>query len=162
MTSLWLLIQMLLDKNVDPTIKPQIVKALKDLSDASLIGSMLASLQDDTIEWEIRWLLTESLENLQESASDSLMKMLESPDIDGRVRVGIAATLGTWGVREVIPYLREAIQMQVVPANLRFEKVSEGRTTRTGYYIWDRITRILKNLGDDSVVPALNEAWSSQ
>jgi hypothetical protein len=113
------------------------------------VSDLLASLTDETIDWQIRWLLTEALEGLQEIAREPLRAMLENPNIDLRVRVGIAATLGTWGARESIPYLREAIESQVVPPNWCL------RNTNWVGYIWQRITRTLKSLGDNSVVPML-------
>jgi len=107
-----------------------------------------------SIDWQVRWLLTESLESTQKSAIPSLREMLENPNIDRRVRVGIAATLGTLRVRADIPdILREAIENQVVPPNWCL-----GNHVEIGY-IWQRLTRTLKNLGDDLVVPALVKAF---
>jgi GTPase SAR1 family protein len=109
------LLDSLLDTTTDPNTKLTIAQALRNLKDESLTHRILEKLQDETIEWQVRWLLTESLEGLQESAKDSLMEMLESQAIDEPVRVGIAATLGTWRMRESIPYLRNAIENKVVP-----------------------------------------------
>ncbi|HEY9602880.1 MAG TPA: hypothetical protein V6C85_14800 [Allocoleopsis sp.] len=81
------------------------------------------------------------------------MKMLESQAIDNPVQVGIAATLGTWGVRESLPYLRNAIENKVVPPSWQ-----QGYHTSCGY-IWGRITRVLNSLGDESVVPILKQAF---
>jgi HEAT repeat protein len=80
------------------------------------------------------------------------MKMLASQAIDEPVRVGIAATLGTWRMRESIPYLRNAIENKVVPHSWqqRYHTISG--------YIWARITRVLNSLGDESVVPTLEQA----
>ncbi|HEY9798338.1 MAG TPA: NACHT domain-containing protein [Leptolyngbyaceae cyanobacterium] len=97
------LLDSLLDTTTDPKTKLTIAQALRNLKDESLTHRILEKLQDETIEWQVRWLLTESLEGLRESAKDSLMEMLKSQAIDEPVRVGIAATLGTWGVRESIP-----------------------------------------------------------
>jgi HEAT repeat protein len=147
------LLDSLLDTTTDPKIKLTIAQALRNLKDESLTHRILEKLQDGTIEWQVRWLLTESLEGLQESAKDSLMKMLESQAIDESVQVGIAATLGTWGVRESIPYLRNAIHNKVVPLSWQ-----QGYHTSCGY-IWGRITRVLNSLGDESVVPILKQAF---
>jgi HEAT repeat protein len=152
------LLDRLLDTTTDPKIKLSIAQALRNLKDESLTHRILDQLQDETIEWQVRWLLTESLEGLQESAKDSLMEMLESQAlesqaIDEPVRVGIAATLGTWGVRESIPYLRNAIEDKVVPPSWQ-----QGYYTSCGY-IWGRITRVLNSLGDESVVPRLKQAY---
>jgi hypothetical protein len=146
------LLQMLLAETVSSSLKPALAQALRDLKDSSLVSSILEQLQDKTLDWEIRWLLTESLEGLQESAMTSLRKMLKNPNIDKRVQVGIAATLGTWGERESIKYLREAIESQVVPPNWYL-----GNSNWIGY-VWRRITRTLKSLGDNSVLPALVSA----
>jgi HEAT repeat protein len=81
------------------------------------------------------------------------MEMLESQAIDEPVRVGIAATLGTWGVRESIHYLRNAIEKKVVPPSWQ-----QGYYTISGY-IWGRITRVLNSLGDESVVPILKQSF---
>jgi HEAT repeat protein len=146
------LLDSLLDTTTDPKIKLTIAQALRNLKDESLTHRILEKLQDETIEWQVRWLLTESLEGLQESAKDSLMKMLGSQAIDERVLVGIAATLGTWGVRESIRDLRNAIENKVVPPSWQ-----QGYHTISGY-IWGRITRVLNSLGDESVVPTLEQA----
>jgi len=147
------LLDRLLDTTTDPKIKLSIAQALRNLKDESLTHRILEQLQDETIEWQVRWLLTESLEGLQESAKDSLMEMLESQAIDEPVRVGIAATLGTWGVRESIHYLRNAIEKKVVPPSWQ-----QGYYTISGY-IWGRITRVLNSLGDESVVPILKQSF---
>ncbi|MBD1833280.1 NACHT domain-containing protein [Cyanobacteria bacterium FACHB-472] len=146
------LLQMLLAETTNTEIKPAIAQALRDLKDTSLVSDLLASLTDETIDWQIRWLLTEALEGLHEIAREPLRAMLENQNIDLRVRVGIAATLGTWGVRESIPYLGEAIESKVVPPNWCL------RNTNWVGYIWQRITRTLKSLGDNSVVPMLLKA----
>ncbi len=146
------LLQMLLAETVNTSLKPAIAQALRSLKDSSLVSFILERLQDETLDWELRWLLTESLEGLQESAMTSLRKMLNNPNIDKRVRVGIAATLGTWGERESIKYLREAIESQVVPPNWCLEN-----SNWIGY-VWRRITRTLKSLGDSSVLLALVSA----
>jgi hypothetical protein len=146
------LLQMLLAETTSTSIKPAIAQALRDLKDSSLVISMLEQLQDENnIDWEIRWLLTESLEGLQESAIASLRlrEILGKPNIDQRVRVGIAATLGTWGEQESINHLREAIESQVVPPNWCL-----GNSNWIGY-VWRRITSTLKSLGDQSILPAL-------
>jgi hypothetical protein len=78
--------------------------------------------------------------------------MLKNPNIDQRVQVGIAATLGTWGEPESINYLREAIEKQIVPPNWCLEN-----SNWIGY-VWRRITRTLKSLGDNSVLPSLVSA----
>ncbi len=145
------LLQMLVAETTSPSIKPAIAQALRDLKDSSLVSSMLKQLQDENIAWEIRWLLTESLEGLQESAIASLRlrEILGKPNIDQRVRVGIAATLGTWGEQDSINHLREAIESQVVPPNWCL-----GNSNWIGY-VWRRITHTLKSLGDNSVLPAL-------
>jgi HEAT repeat protein len=144
---------MLLHETTDPQIKINLAQALRDIADASLTNRILENLRDETIQWQVRWLLTESLEGLQESAKDSLMQMLESLAIDERVRVGIAATLGTWRMRESIPYLRNAIQNKVVPHSWQ-----QRYHTSCGY-IWGRITRVLNSLDDESVVPILKQAF---
>jgi len=146
------LLDSLLDTTTDPNTKLTIAQALRNLKDESLTHQILEKLQDETIEWQVRWLLTESLEGLQESAKDSLMEMLESQAIYEPVRVGIAATLGTWGVGESIHYLRNAIENKVVPPSWQ-----QGYHTISGY-IWGRITRVLNSLGDESVVPTLEQA----
>jgi HEAT repeat protein len=91
------LLRMLLAETTSTTsIKPAIAQALRDLKDKSLTFSILERLQDETLDWSIRWLLTECLEGLQESAISPLKEILENQNIYKPVRVGIAATLGTW------------------------------------------------------------------
>jgi HEAT repeat protein len=150
------LLEMLLDETRGLGRKTSFAQALKNLRDASLTQEILERIQDKTIKWQLRWLLTETLEGLEESAKNSLMEMLKSQDIDERVRVGIAATLGAYGEQVVIPQLRKAIECKVVPPDWEF---SSGHTTwkETGY-VWHRIARVLKSLDDDSVVPTLVEA----
>jgi HEAT repeat protein len=145
------LLQLLLDKKLAPGLKPEIADALKVLSDDSVARSMVTLLQDKSIEWEIRWLLTEVLEGFQERANDPLMAMLTDKHTDQRVRVGIAATLAAWGVRTTLPFLRKAIQNRIVPPSWEL-----GTFTSVGR-IWGRITRVLRGLGDDSVIPVLVE-----
>jgi hypothetical protein len=141
------------DETTNPTIKLEIAKALRDLRDTSLSSNLLERLQDETIEWQIRWLLTESLEGLQENAMAPLRAMLENSNIDRRVIVGIAATLGTWGVKESIPCLREAIERHIVPPNFW-----QGNYCWIGY-TWQRITRTLNSWGNNSVVPVLAKTF---
>jgi hypothetical protein len=136
------LLEMLLSQTTSTSIKPAIAQALRDLKDLSLVSSILERLQDKSLDWEIRWLLTESLEGLQENAITSLKEMLKHPNTHPPVRVGIAATLGTWGERESINYLREAIEKQIVPPNWCLEN-----SNWIGY-VWRRITCTLKSLGD--------------
>ncbi len=151
------LLQMLLNKTTPPRMKPAIAQALTDLGDKSLASELLKQLQDETIDWQIRWLLTEILESLQKIAIAPLREMLKSPNLDQAVRVGIAATLGTWRVRDDIPdILRQAIERQVVPPNWCL-----GNYVEIGY-VWQRITRTLKSLGDDSVVPVLVTAFEQR
>ena len=138
--------------SISTIIKPAIAQAVKDLKDLSLVDCILGHLQDETIDWQIRWLLTESLEGLPESAITSLKSMQENQNIDECVRVGIAATLGTWGEQESIHLLREAIESRIVPPNWRL-----GNSLWIGY-VWRRIIRTLKSLGDNSVVPVLENA----
>ncbi|MBD1881421.1 HEAT repeat domain-containing protein [Coleofasciculus sp. FACHB-T130] len=145
------LLDMFLDTTTDLKIKSEIAQALKDLNDPSLTNPILEKLRDETIDWQVRWLLTESLEGLQETAKDSLMEILESQDINDGVRMGIAATLGTWGVRESIPHLRNALENQVVPPSLKL-----GNYSQSGY-LWRRITRVLNGFGDNSVKQILIE-----
>jgi HEAT repeat protein len=147
------LLDSLLDTTTDPKIKLTIAQALRNLKDESLTHRVLDDLRDQTIDWQVRWLLTESLEGLQESAKDSLMKILESQAIDEPVQVGIAATLGAWGVSETIRYLCNAIENKVVPPSWQQEY-----HTSCGY-IWGRISRVLNSLGDESVVPILKQAF---
>jgi hypothetical protein len=145
---------MLLAETTSTRIKPAIAHALRNIKESSLVGDILEHLQDETIDWEIQWLLTESLEGLQEIAIASLRSMLQNPNINinKRVRVGITATLGTWGDQESISHLHEAIESRVVPPNWCL-----GDSIWIGY-IWQRITRTLKSLGDKSVVPTLLQA----
>jgi HEAT repeat protein len=149
-----LLLNMLLAETTSTIIKPAIAHALRNIKESSLVGDILEHLQDETIDWEIQWLLTESLEGLQEIAIASLRSMLQNPNINinKRVRVGITATLGTWGDQESISHLHEAIESRVVPPNWCL-----GDSIWIGY-IWQRITRTLKSLGDKSVVPTLLQA----
>jgi HEAT repeat protein len=146
------LLEMLLSQTTSTSIKPAIAQALRDLKDSSLVSSVLERLQDKSLNWEVRWLLTESLEGLQENAMTSLREMLKHPNTHPPVRVGIAATLGTWGERESINYLREAIEKQIVPPNWCLEN-----SNWIGY-VWRRITRTLKSLGDNSVLQSLVSA----
>jgi HEAT repeat protein len=147
------LLLMLLDKTTAPRMKLAIAQALKDLGDKSKASELLKQLQDETIDWQIRWLLTECLESIPKTIAP-LKEMLENPNINQGVRVGIAATLGTWRVGDNIPKLLcEAIESQVVPPNWCL-----GNHVEIGY-VWQRITRTLKSLGDDSVVPALVKAF---
>ena len=185
------LLEMLMNKNTDSTIKLNITQALRDVKDPSLTSELLKLLQNEAVEWQIRWLLTEVLEGLQENAEAPLREMLENSNIDLRVRVGIAATLGSWGVKESIPYLSEAIKKQVCVSEF-CKCISYGRDRAfTGLfeqcpcefemylnqvvppdwmleghgqsgYIWQRITQTLSNLGDDSVVPALVKAFGQR
>ena len=151
------LLQMLLNKTTAPRMKLAIAQALTDLGDKSLTGDLLKQLQDETIDWQIRWLLTEILESLQKTAITPLKELLKSPNLNQAVRVGIAATLGTWRVRDDIPaILRQAIEDQAVPPNWCL-----GDYVEIGY-VWQRITRTLKSLGDDSVVPVLVEAFEQR
>ncbi|MBD1908071.1 HEAT repeat domain-containing protein [Funiculus sociatus GB2-A5] len=155
-----LLLQMLLDKTIHRHSKPSIALALRELKDVSLASSMLERLQDETIEWQIRWLLTESLEGLQESASVSLMEMLENPDLDKQVRVGIAATLGSWGVRTGIPYLCEAIADHTVP--LHWELSWDQGSIIWFDYLWSRVTRVLKSLDNDLLISTVVETFKQK
>jgi hypothetical protein len=83
--------------------------------------------------------------------------MPENPNINPCVRVGIAATLGTWEVRESISYLRNAIESQTVPPNL---ELSAGMLTAVYRgYVWGRIIRVLKSLSDDLIEPLLVEIF---
>jgi HEAT repeat protein len=150
------LLDMLIGENVHLNSAVKLSAALKNLRDVSLVPRILEKLQDETVDWQVRWLLTESIESLPESTKESFMEMLKSPTIDERVKVGIAATLGSWGVREIIPYLCNAIENKVVPPSLTIDN-----STRLGY-IWLRITRTLKNLGDDSIVQPLLQAFDAQ
>jgi HEAT repeat protein len=158
------LLEMLLSENTHPEIKLGIAQALRDLKNKSLTNFILKRLEDKKIDWKIRWLLTESLEGLQEGAINPLREMLKNPHLDNRVQVGIAATLGTWGIKESIPYLCKAIENQVVPPNWEFFiKYSAGKTGIVEHgYVWKRIIRTLKNLGDDSIVPALVKAFKQR
>lgn len=149
------LLAMLLDKTTPPRIKPSIAQALRDFGD---IGAreLMERLEDETIDWQIRWLLTEALEGCSHAVAP-LRKLLERSNIHKGVRVGIAATLESLGVRTHIPeILREAIENQIVPPNW-----SLGDHVETGY-VWQRITRTLNSLGDDSVVPALVRAFEQR
>ena len=151
------LLQMLLDKTTASEKKPEIAEVLRDLKATSLVSELLEKLQDETIDWQIRWLLTESLEGLQESAIEPLREMPENPNINPCVRVGIAATLGTWGVRESISYLRKAIECQTVPQNL---ELSAGMLTAVyPGYVWGRIIRVFKSLSDDLIESLLVEIF---
>jgi hypothetical protein len=151
------LLQMLLDKTTASEKKPEIAEVLRGLKATSLVSDLLERLQDETIDWQIRWLLTESLEGLQESAIEPLREMLENPNINPCVRVGIAATLGTWRVRESISYLRKAIETQTVPQNL---ELSAGMLTAVyPGYVWGRIIRAFKSLSDDSIESLLVEIF---
>jgi energy-coupling factor transporter ATP-binding protein EcfA2 len=143
------LLDLILTGTTSPGVKPAISSALIDLKNASLVNSILQHIQDESIDWQIRWLLTESLEGLQESAIDSLRQIQKGQNVDERVRVGIATTLGIWGEQESITYLVQAIERRVVPPNWCL-----GDSIWLGY-VWQRITRTLKSLGDDSVVPTL-------
>jgi len=157
------LLDLILADTTSPSVKPAISSALRDLNNASLVNSILQHIQDESIDWQIRWLLTESLEGLKESAIDSLRQIQKDQNVDERVRVGIATTLGIWGEQENIIYLVQAIERQVVPPNWCL-----GDSIWLGY-VWQRITRTLKSLGDDSVVPTLvqaleqsQESWDHQ
>ena len=151
------LLQMLLETTTAPRMKLVIAQALTDLGDRSLVSDLLKQLQDETIDWQIRWLLTEILESLQKSAIVPLREMLKNSNISQAVRVGIAATLGTWRVRDEIPdILRQAIESRVVPPNWCL-----GNYVEIGY-VWQRITRTLKSLGDDSVVPVIVKAFEQR
>ncbi|MEQ8757268.1 MAG: NACHT domain-containing protein [Coleofasciculus sp. G1-WW12-02] len=146
------LLDLILADNTSPGVKPAISSALRDLKNASLVNSILQHIQDESIDWQIRWLLTESLEGLQEIAIDSLRQIQKDHNIDERVRVGISTTLGIWEKQESITYLVQAIERQVVPPNWCL-----GDSIWLGY-VWQRITRTLKSLGDNSVVPTLVQA----
>lgn len=150
------LLAMLLDNATPARMKLSIAQGLRDLIDIAP-QDLLERLADESIDWQIRWLLTESLENLSPSAIPPLREMLENPNIHKGVRVGIAATLGSLGVRTLTTnILHEAIEARVVPPNWCL-----GNHLEVGY-VWQRITRTLKNLGDDSTVPVLIEAFEQQ
>ncbi len=150
------LIQILADGSTGPSVKVAIADVVKDLRDPSVTELILRLLQDKKIDWESKWLLTECLEGLEEGAREPLITMLNSSDTDKRVKVGIAAALGNWGLRDSIPYLRGAIENQVLPPSWQmggFTSISR---------IWGRIARVLKNLDDNSVVPSLVKAWNDR
>ncbi|MEQ9626540.1 dsDNA nuclease domain-containing protein [Coleofasciculus chthonoplastes] len=146
------LLDLILADTTSSRVKPAISRALRDLKNASLVNSILQHIQDESLDWQIRWLLTESLEGLQESAIDSLRQIPKNHNVDECVQVGIATTLGIWGEQESITYLVQAIERQVVPPNWCL-----GDSIWLGY-VWQRITRTLKSLGDESVVPTLVQA----
>jgi HEAT repeat protein len=149
-----LLQMLLLDKTPNSLIEISITQALRELRDKSSANSVLELINNETINWKIRWLLTESLEGLQESVIEPLREMLQNPRVDPCVKVGIAATIGNWGFRESIPYLLNAIECRVIPPNLYL-----GNTGYIGY-LWKRIIRTLKNLGDDSIISVLVKAFT--
>lgn len=146
------LLALLLQPTTPPRIKLALAQALKDLGQSEA-SDLFQYIQDETIDWQIRWLLTEVLDRSTSVAP--LKEMLANPKLDRRVKVGIAATLGL--IRAEIPkILREAIEQQVVPPNWCL-----GNHVEVGY-IWQRLTRTLKSLGDDSVVPELVKAFEQR
>jgi HEAT repeat protein len=153
------LIQILLDIKAHPEVKISIASALRDLLDATSTSIVLGELQNANNDWQTRWLLAESLDSQQEIARAPLMEMLQNPILDPRVKVGVATTLGIWGQREVIPVLVQSIRRKSVPVSLRW-KIRNSTHTSNGY-IWRRILKVLHNLGDESVIPVLVNAFDT-
>lgn len=147
-----LLTALLADTTYGP-LKPAIARTLRDLKQAGIVPAALAALKDPAQKWEIRWLLAEALEGSREACEATLALMLQQSDLDERVRVGIAATLGTWKEALGLPYLRAAIENDLIPGDLVFD-VGSGRTYTYRSYFWHRIARVLRSFDDEWIVPS--------
>jgi hypothetical protein len=154
------LLAALLDKEVYPVSKLQLAVVLRDLKEPAVVGPALDALQDSRQPWELRWHLTEVLEGYQETARNTLMQMLGASQLDERVKVGIAATLGKWKQVESIPYLRAAIQNEVLPLDFQVSSGSRSTYTLPAYY-WSRVAAVLRSLDDNSIVPFLADRVES-
>ena len=86
--------------------------------------------------------------------------MLEEPELDERVRAGIATTLGTWKEALGLPYLRAAVESGLLPGDLVIA-VGQGRTYTYRSYFWHRIARVLRSFDDDWIVPSLITRFDS-
>lgn len=149
------LLQMFLDKEIPAEIKLEIFESLRELKEPSTANQTLNHLEDESIDWQLRWLLVESLEGLQEHVEAELRQLLINSAIDERVRVGIATVLGMWGVQEVVPILDRAIEQRLVPPNLSIEHY-----VWTGH-IWVAMSRVSKKLGSTFVQTLLLQALNN-
>ena len=148
------LLTALLNDAVYGPLKPAIARTLRDLKQVKVVPTVLEALRDRERPWEIRWLLTETLEGCQEPSVGSLAAMLEEPELNERVRVGIATTLGTWKEALGLPYLRAAIEGNLLPGDLTIA-VGKGRTYTYRSYFWHRMARVLRSFDDDWIVPSM-------
>jgi hypothetical protein len=129
----------------------RLAETLRDLKEPAVGSASVEALKDEGRPWQIRWMLTVVLEGYPESAT-ILAAMLEEPDLDERVKVGIAATLGTWKNSAGLSSLREAFESALQP-NSMWSPDTNPPNLRL--YYPEIVNRLLRNLLD------LDSAWAS-
>lgn len=150
------LLQMLLDEDTPTDFKVEISQSIRELKEPSVINQILNYLRDESLNWQLRWLLAECLEGLREHVEVELEEILEDLAISEPVRVSIATVFGNWGVQKVLPFLYKAIEQSVVPPNLSIDyQVWSG-------YIWATIARVSKKLGDTSIQRLILQAFGTE
>ena len=163
------LLLMLAISETDELTKLAISMAAKSSKHTSeLIDLIIKLLKDESIEWQTRFVLSESLNNISLEKLKSLLPILDNADIDFRVRAGIAAIFGIRNIEEVTPFLLKVIDemnnvidemnnYKYYLINQKLNKILPPSLLIKNFtyrgYIWDRIARSFKSLKNDAILP---------
>ncbi|MDJ0899470.1 MAG: NACHT domain-containing protein [Xenococcus sp. MO_188.B8] len=155
------LLSMLPKEHSDELTKLAIAIAMKFSKHISeLADSIIGYLKNESIEWQTRFVLAESLENLSSEQLKSLLPILDNLDIDFRVRAGIAATFGVRKIENATPFLQQVLEemnkctFYLINKKLDQIILPDLRVSNFTYrgYIWQRISLSFKNLNNNSIV----------
>jgi hypothetical protein len=139
---------MLVEGSVNAETAAALKEALISVRDTTQVPAMLKALENPEVSWEIRWLLTEVLEEFREEAKLPLLELVERPNLDEHVRVGVAVTLSSFGVRSSIQVLRQGIEQSVLPSDI---VIGKGFFGRLWGKVWIRMLQLAQKLNDEEL-----------
>jgi hypothetical protein len=121
-----------------------IAYALRDIGDREMAASAAGQLADESIPWQLRWLLTIVVERPPRSAASVLERLLANPDVDRHVKIGAAAALASWTNTSGVEHLWQALGDPTVPLDWSYPRSAHSAVETFTGQIGRRIIRALQ------------------
>lgn len=139
----------------DPQFRPNLCfdlsASVEEIHDAYPVPDLLRAMSDDRLPWQRRWLIAKHLDRFPAEARDGVLALMDQ-ELEPNVHTSVAAVLGAWGERWVLPHLRAGLEN--LPSTLTF---SEGNFSVISTEPWSRVVSVLTSNDDDSYIPYLLE-----
>ena len=136
--------RLMFDPETDRGDLVSVAYALRDIGDRDMAASAAGQLANESIPWQLRWLLTVVVERPPRSATAELERLLANPKVDRHVKIGAAAALASWTNTSGLEHLWQALGDPAVPLDWSYPRSAHSSIETFTGHIGRRIIRALQ------------------